>query len=410
MLASGRSVIPFGPSMQGPVGIVHDWLTSMRGGERVVESLCALFPQADVFTLRWEPGRLSQALASRRVTTSFIDRLAQAPLMRGRFRALLPLFPRAVESFRLDRYALVISSSHCVAVGALAPPSALHVAYIHSPMRYVREGQSTYEESVPGGGLGRLFFRGAARYLRRWDAGAAARPHVMIANSQYTRERIRRYYGREAQVIAPPVETQRFERAAAAALPTGPEAPFLVVLALVPIKRVDLAVRAFAGRRERLVIVGEGSERPRLERLAAPNRNVTFLGWAGDEALEELFAGCRALIHPGVEDFGMAMVEALAAGKPVIACREGGAPDIVRSGETGLLLEAPTVEALRAALDRLAAMSFDPARLQAEARRFDRAVFERRFTRAVERAWRLRHGLPPQPRPPLARPAAEATT
>jgi glycosyltransferase involved in cell wall biosynthesis len=371
--------------MKGPVGIVHDWLTSMRGGERVVESLCSLFPQADVFTLRWEPRRLSPALAARRVTTSFIDRIARAPLVSGRFRGLLPLFPRAVESFRLDRYALVISSSHCVAVGALAPASALHVAYIHSPMRYVREGQARYEGSVPGGGLGRLLFRGAAHYLRRWDAAAAARPHVMIANSSYTRDRIRRYYGREAEVIAPPVDTGRFERAAAR---PGSGAPFLLVSALVPNKRIELAVRAFAGRPERLTVVGEGRERARLERLAGPN--VTFAGWAGDEALDQLFAGCQALIHPGVEDFGMVMVEALAAGKPVIASREGGAVDIVRQDETGIVLEATTVEALRAALDRLPSLRFDAARLQAHARRFDRAVFERRFMGALERAWRAR--------------------
>src|SRR4051812_18319547 len=244
MFASGCGVIPFGPSMKGPVGIVHDWLTSMRGGERVVESLCAIFPQADVFTLRWEPQRLSRALASRRVTTSFIDRIAQAPLMRGRFRALLPLFPRAIESFRLDRYRLVISSSHCVAMGAIAPPTALHVAYIHSPMRYVREGQATYEGSVPGGGGGRVVFRGAARHLRRGGAGAAARPRLRIANSHYPRERIRRYYGREAEVIAPPVETHRFERAAVGAGAPAADAPYLVVSALVPNKRVDLAVRA----------------------------------------------------------------------------------------------------------------------------------------------------------------------
>jgi glycosyltransferase involved in cell wall biosynthesis len=367
--------------MQGPVGIVHDWLTSMRGGERVVESLCALFPQADLYTLRWDPERLSPALASRRVTVSFIDRLARAPLVGGRFRALLPLFPRAVESFRLDRYALVISSSHCVALGALVPPGALHVAYVHSTMRYVREGQESYERSVPGGTLGRRLFRAAARSLRRWDTRAGARPHVMIANSRFTRERIRRYYGRDAEVIPPPVDTGRFERAARA---VAPDAPFLLVSALVPNKRVDLALQAFAGRRERLLVVGEGPDRARLERMASPN--VTFLGWVADDELTALTAGCRALVHPAVEDFGMAMVEALAAGRPVIACREGGALDIITDGETGLLV-APTVEALRAALDRLPTVRFDPLRLQAAARPFDRAEFDRRLRAAIDRAW-----------------------
>src|SRR5215471_6480310 len=234
-------------AMLDAVAIVHDWLISMRGGEHVLESLCGIFPRADVFTLRYEPAGVSPTLAGRNVTSSFIDRLARAPLMRGRFRALLPLFPLAVESFRLDRYQLVISSSHCVAAGAIAPPSALHVAYVHSPMRYVWEGQQAYESGVPGGGLGRLLFRGAAHYLRSWDTVAAARPDVLIANSLYTRERIRRYYRRDAEVIEPPIETRRFERVGAAGADRGPTdgtAPYLVVSALVPYKRVDLAVRA----------------------------------------------------------------------------------------------------------------------------------------------------------------------
>src|SRR5271165_915139 len=141
--------------MSAQVAIVHDWLTSMRGGERVVEALFRVFPQADLFTLTWDPARLSPALAARQATTSAIHRVANAPIMNGRFRALLPLFPLAVESFNLDRYSLVISSSHCVAIGAIAPPSALHVAYVHSTMRYTREAQGTYEASVPGGIAGR---------------------------------------------------------------------------------------------------------------------------------------------------------------------------------------------------------------------------------------------------------------
>jgi glycosyltransferase involved in cell wall biosynthesis len=360
----------------------------MRGSEQVVELLCGLFPQADVFTLRWEPRRLSAALASRHVTTSFIDRVANAPLVRGRFRALLPLFPLAVQSFRLERYPLVISSSHCVALGAPAAAQALHIAYVHSTMRYVRESQTAYQASVPGGALGQLAFRAAAGYLRRWEGAVGARPDVMVANSTFTRDRIFRYFGRHAEVIAPPIDTQRFERVAAyRAAADDDRSPLLLVSALVPSKRVELAVRALQGRPERLLVVGEGPERTGLERLAGPN--VTFLGWVGERALEELYAGCRALLHPAVDDFGMVMVEAMAAGKPVIACGEGGALDIVRSGTSGILIEAPTVEAVRAALDRFAhsRADFDPKRLQAEARRFDRAVFERRFFEVVERAW-----------------------
>jgi lipopolysaccharide/colanic/teichoic acid biosynthesis glycosyltransferase/glycosyltransferase involved in cell wall biosynthesis len=369
--------------MQERVAIIHDWLMSMRGGERVVEVLCRVFPQADLFTLTWDPAHLSSALAGRRAKTSAIHCLARAPFIDGRFRALLPFFPLAVESFKLDGYDLVISSSHCVAIGAIAPPSALHLAYVHSTLRYVHEVQPVYEASVPGGRAGRALFRGAARYLRRWEAEAAARPHALIANSTYTRERIRKYYGRDAQVIAPPVETSRFE-AAAARSPLGGGADFLLVSALVPNKRVDLALRAFQGRPERLIVVGDGPERARLEPLVGPN--ITLLSRVDDASLTALYAGCRALIHTGLDDFGMVMVEALASGKPVLACAEGGALDIVSDGETGLLIEEPTIAAIRAALDRFERMrgAFDPRALQTFAKRFDGAHFERRFVQAVE--------------------------
>jgi lipopolysaccharide/colanic/teichoic acid biosynthesis glycosyltransferase/glycosyltransferase involved in cell wall biosynthesis len=380
--------------MGEPVAIVHDWLTSMRGGERVVEALYGVFPDADLFTLTWDPARLSPALSTRRATTSAIHRVANAPFVSGRFRALLPLFPRAVESFDLAGYSLVVSSSHCVAIGARAPAGALHVAYVHSTMRYTREGQPAYEASVPGGRVGRAAFRSAAHYLRRWEVEAAARPHVLIANSSYTRERIRQYYQRDAEVIEPPIETSRF--AAAAAYPHDPSAPFLVVSALVPNKRVDLALRAFQGRRERLVVVGDGPERARLERLAGPN--VTLLPRLEEAELVALFARSRALLHPGVDDFGMVMVEALAAGKPVLAVAEGGALDIVHDGVTGVRIDAPTVDAVRAAIDRFSRMPvpFDPATLREYAHRFDRSHFERRFAAAVDAA-RGRH-RPPRPR------------
>ncbi|MDP9036847.1 MAG: sugar transferase [Myxococcota bacterium] len=372
--------------VQQRVAIVHDWLTSMRGGERVVEALCGVFPQADLFTLTWNPAQLSPALARLRPTTSIIDRVARAPFASGRFRGLLPLFPLAVESFKLDGYSLVVSSSHCVAIGAIAPADALHVAYVHSTLRYVREGQCQYEACVPGRRIGRAVFRGAAHYLRRWETAAAARPDILIANSTYTRDRIRRYYRRDAAVIEPPVETQRFEDAAARAGCVSAESPFLLVSALVPNKRVDLAVRAFAGRKERLIVVGDGPERVRLVPLAG--HNVTLLPRVDDAELASLYANCRALLHTGVDDFGMVMVEALAAGKPVLACAEGGALDIVRDRETGLLIEAATVESVRAALTRFDEMGahFEPSALQRAARRFDAAHFQRRFADAVEEA------------------------
>jgi lipopolysaccharide/colanic/teichoic acid biosynthesis glycosyltransferase/glycosyltransferase involved in cell wall biosynthesis len=379
--------------MSQPVAIVHDWLTTMRGGERVLESICNVFPRADLFTLTWDPERLSPALASRGATTSPLHHVAHAPFVGGRFRGMLPLFPFAVESFNLDKYPLVVSSSHCVAIGAVAAPAAVHVAYVHSPLRYVREAQATYEASVPGGPVGRALFRGAAHYLRRWETKAASRPHALIANSTYTRDRILRYYGRPSQVIEPPIETELFERASANLTAAPSPAPFLMVSALVPNKRVDLALRAFRGRSERLVVIGEGAERSRLEPLAGPN--VTLLSRVTDAELAAHFARCQALLHTGIDDFGMVMVEAMAAGRPVLACSQGGALDVVRDGETGLLIDAPTVEAVRATLDRFAACrsTFDGDRLRAFARRYDRTHFERRFAAAVEDACRTRHDV-----------------
>jgi glycosyltransferase involved in cell wall biosynthesis len=380
--------------MSQRVAIVHDWLIAMRGGERVLESLCALFPAADLFTLRFDPARVSPALARHKVTTSFIDRWARSPVLGGRFRGLLPLFPLAAESFDLGGYDLVISSSHCVAAGVLTPPTALHVAYLHSPMRYAWEGRAAYEAKVGGGALGRLAFRAATHYLRSWDKAASVRPDLLIANSTYTRDRVRRYYRREAEVIEPPIDTPRFAgRGGASSHERGlpgaaesPHAPFLVVSALVPYKRVELAVQAMRGRRERLIVVGEGPERARLTAMAPPN--VTFRGWVGDEELVDLYAGCRAVIHPAVDDFGMVMVEAMAAGKPVVVSSEGGAAEIVRRDESGVFFDSPTVEALQAAMDRVLALGhrFDPTRLRQEARRFDTAVFQRRILAAIDRA------------------------
>jgi lipopolysaccharide/colanic/teichoic acid biosynthesis glycosyltransferase/glycosyltransferase involved in cell wall biosynthesis len=379
--------------MSQPVAIVHDWLTTMRGGERVLESICNVFPRADLFTLTWDPERLSPTLASRGATTSPLHHVTRAPFIGGRFRGMLPLFPFAVESFNLEKYALVVSSSHCVAIGAIASPAAVHVAYVHSPLRYVREAQATYEASVPGGPVGRAVFRGVACYLRRWENMAAARPHALIANSTYTRDRILRYYGRPSQVIEPPIETQLFERASANLAAAPSPAPFLMVSALVPNKRVDLALRAFRGRPERLVVIGEGPERSRLEPLAGPN--VTLLPRVTDTELATHVARCQALLHTGIDDFGMVMVEAMAAGRPVLACAQGGALDIVRDGENGLLIDAPTEEAVRATLDRFAACQsmFDGDRLRAFARHYDRKHFEQRFAAAVEDARRTQHDV-----------------
>jgi glycosyltransferase involved in cell wall biosynthesis len=282
-----------------------------------------------------------------------------------------------------------------VAKGAIAAPGALHVSYVHSPMRYIWEAAEEYAPAVPGGRLGRAAFAALSRYLRRWDLASTARVQTLVANSVYTQTRIRKVYGREAQVIEPPVDAERFARVPDPA-PPGSDPLYLCVSALVPYKRVELAVRAFGlpgrpgqpERRRRLVVVGDGADRERLARLAGPN--VELRGRVDDDELVRLYASCRAVVHPALDDFGIVPVEALAAGRPVVAFAGGGSLDSVRDGETGVLFAEATPAALGAALTRLRDLRFDPARLRAEARRFDRAAFERRFATFVDACWRAR--------------------
>jgi len=371
------------------VAIVHDWLVSMRGAERVLESLCRIYPRAHIFTLRFDRRHLSTDILAHPVTPSFVDRLARAlPLGRADFRLLLPLFPRAIESFRLDDYDLVISSSHSVAKGARPAPGALHVSYVHSPMRYVWEAEGAYTAQAPGGALGRAAFAATAAYLRRWDIATTSRADALVANSKYTAQRIDRYYGREATIIEPPVDTARFARipdpplAATLATNGGAEPMYLCVSALVPHKRVELAVRAFAGRRGRLIVVGDGPDRDRLARIAGAN--VELRGGVDDVELDALYGRCHAVIHPALDDFGIVPVEAMAAGRPVVAFAQGGAADFITDGEGGAVFAQPSPDAVAAAVDRLEQTRFDPARLRALAGRFDRDAFERRFAAFVD--------------------------
>ena len=371
------------------VALVHDWLVSIRGAEKVLESFCRIYPQADLFTLHHEAAgvRVSAELSRLTVHTSFIDRLPRGlPRVRAAFRLLLPIFPLAIESFRLDGYDLVISDSHAVAKGVIAPAGAIHVSYVHTPMRYIWEAGAEYAPRVPGGALGRAAFAGVAHYLRTWDMVSTARVDALVANSRYTRDRIRRCYGRDSTIIEPPVEVERFARIPDPAPPgAGREPPlYLCVSALVPYKRIELAVRAFLGRPERLVVVGEGAELPRLRAIAGGAPNIQLRGRLDDAEVDRLYAECRAVVHPAIDDFGIVPVEALATGRPVIAFAGGGATDSVRDGETGVLFSEATPASLGAALTRLQGLCFEPAKLRAEARRFDRVTFERRFAALVE--------------------------
>jgi glycosyltransferase involved in cell wall biosynthesis len=255
-------------------------------------------------------------------------------------------------------------------------------------MRYVWEAEGAYATRVPGGAVGRAAFALLARYLRRWDVAATDRAVALAANSTYTQARIQRYYGRDAIVIEPPVDTRRFARIPDPSNGHGGGPTYLCVSALVPYKRVELAVRAMAGRRGRLVVVGDGPDRDRLARLASPN--VQLCGRVDEDELERQYAACDAVIHPAIDDFGIVPVESLAAGRPVVAFAEGGAADTIRDGEGGVVFGEATPAALASALDRLEQRRFEPARLRALARRFDRDEFERRFAGWVDDTRRAR--------------------
>jgi glycosyltransferase involved in cell wall biosynthesis len=346
------------------VALVHDWLTGMRGGERVLEALVGLFPSAEIFTLVHVPGSVSAAIEARPIRPSFIQRLPGAP---RRFRQYLPLFPLAVGRFDLRGFDLVLATSHCVALGARGPASAVHAVYCFTPMRYAWAFERDYVGRIPP--LARAAARLTLAGLRRWDRAAGRRAGHLACISRHVAGRIRRAWGREARVIYPPVRTRFFEPRPAA----DPEAAYLVVSALTPYKRLDVAVDAFTSLGWRLDVIGAGPELARLRRRAGPT--VRFLGWQPDEAVRDAVARCRAFVFPGEEEFGIAPLEATAAGRPVVAYAQGALTETVVDGVTGVFFREQTPEALIDALRRLEVTGWSAEKIRAHALRFGEDVF-----------------------------------
>jgi glycosyltransferase involved in cell wall biosynthesis len=368
-------------SMEKPkrIAIVHEWLTSMRGGEKCVEALCELFPQAELFTLLHVKGSVSSTIERMPIHTSFIQNL---PFAEQRYRHYLPLFPTAIERFDLTGFDLVISSNHCVAKGVRVPLTALHICYCHTPMRYIWGLYDEYFGKDRASLLTRAGMMLFVGYLRRWDVRTAQNPHHFIANSEHVRQRIKNIYHRTADVIHPPINTSLFQ------LSQNDDGNFLIVSAFVPYKRVDLAIEAFNRLGERLVVVGDGPDAQRLRSIA--QSNIEFVGWQPDEKLKEYYGRCRALIFPGEEDFGMVPVEAMASGKPVIAFAKGGALEtVVRTStlRTGVLFDEQTVDSLAAAVKRFRKEEVTPETLRSFAVKFDREVYKHRIGDYIERKW-----------------------
>ena len=367
------------------IAIVHDWLTGMRGGEKVLEVFCELWPDADLYTLLYLPGKLSPSIERHKISTSFIQKLPAAATW---YRNYLPLFPLAIEQFDLRDYDLVISTSHCVAKGVKTSGSACHISYIHTPMRYVWELFDDYFGPGKIHPAKRAFARLIRPFLQRWDVKSAAGVDAFIANSEHVKKRIARHYHRDATVIHPPVETDAFS------ISESIGDYYLIVSAFAPYKRIDLAIEAFAKLGRPLKVVGSGQEQKKL--TGAGSRNIEFLGWRTTEQIQDLYAGCRAFIFPGEEDFGITPLEAQASGRPVIAYAKGGAletvvgayPDGERSKGlcTGVFFREQTVDALCEAVEFFESENpvSEPAALREHALCFDRENFAVKIRRFVE--------------------------
>lgn len=362
------------------VSVVHDWLVTAAGSERVLKALLELFPGAEVWAMVWDGGeQTTEVLGGRRVRTSFIQRL---PGSRRWYGAYLPLMPLAVEALDLREYNLVISSSHAVAKGVRTRADQLHISYVHTPMRYAWDLEEDYlRRTSLQRGLRATFARAVLHYLRLWDVATANRVDVFVANSRHVARRIWKIYRRRAKVIYPPVDVDRFEV-------REERADYYVSVArLVPYKRVDVIVEAFRQLGRPVVVIGEGPELGRLRQMAPAN--VQLLGWQPEEVVREYLQRARAFVFAAEEDFGIAAVEAQAAGTPVIAYGRGGVTESVVPGETGLFFYEQTPQALAEAVEEFerSASRFKVERIRANAERFRKERFKEEFLKLVELAW-----------------------
>ncbi|MDO9106969.1 MAG: glycosyltransferase [Methylovulum sp.] len=355
------------------VAIVHYWLVSMRGGENVVEALCEMFPQAKIFTHVYVPEAVSQTIRNHKVHTTFIQTLPKAEKL---YQNYLPLMPLALQQLDLRDFDLVISSESGPAKGVVVAPDARHICYCHSPMRYVWDMYPDYLASA--GRFKRLLMPLLIHYLRMWDYFTAGGVDQFVANSHYVASRIQRYYRRDAMVIAPPVNTHEFK-------PVDDIEDFYLMFGqLVSYKRPDLVVKAFKETGRKLVVIGEGEMSASLKKQAG--KNITFMGRQPFEVVREHLAKCKALVFPGLEDFGIVPIEAMASGRPVIAYGRGGVLDSVVDDQTGIFFHEQSVEALNEAIDRFERKfdKFDSAKIAEHAGKFSKVRFKNEFMALVD--------------------------
>jgi glycosyltransferase involved in cell wall biosynthesis len=361
------------------VALIHYWLVGMRGGEKVLEVLCDLYPEADIFTLVYDEKAVSEKIRRHRVTTSFLQKIGGV----RHYKKMLPLMPYALESFDLSGYGLIVSVESGPAKGVIPGPDATHICYCNSPMRYIWDLYPQYRASA--GPLARAVMSLTAPSLRQWDVSSSHRVDHFIANSAYVARRIERYYRRSAHVVHPPVKVPRFTPV------QEPQDYYLCAGQITPYKKVEVAVEACTRLGRRLVVIGAGAS-PALQKLAGPT--VEFLGAVDDAAMAHHFAHCKALLFPGVEDFGIVPVEVMASGRPVIAFGQGGALETVVDGSTGLFFDEQSAESLIDAIERFEADTgaFRAEVMQAHALSFDTPVFSAKLSGLIDALLAARAG------------------
>ena len=345
--------------------LIHYWLVNDRGGEKVLGQLAELFPDADLFAHVYEPGAMPDTIRRMNVRTTWIQNL---PFAKQNYQSYLPLMPWASRSLNLREYGLIISSESGPAKGIRKPAGALHICYCHTPMRYLWDMADDYYRQASL--LKKLGMKLLLPWMRRQDLWSASQVDHFVANSRFVAERIKRIYGRDSVVIHPPVDTKHFF-----GLRRDPQDFYLFFGQLTAYKRADIAVQAFNRLGKRLVVAGTGEERSALEKIAGGN--IEFLGRISDDERDELYSGARALVFPGVEDFGIVPVEAQAAGCPVIALRAGGALETVVENRTGVFFDEANEDALCAAVQRFESMEFGQEHCRENARRFSTERFRK---------------------------------
>ncbi|MFO7980169.1 MAG: glycosyltransferase [Candidatus Aminicenantes bacterium] len=358
------------------VALVHDWLTGRRGGEKVLEVLSEIYPKAPIFTLFHFPGSQVKEIEEKRIVTSFIQKM---PFLKNKYRFYLPLYPVGAELFDLQGYDMIVSSSHCIAKGVIPRPDALHISYIHSPMRYAWNQYFSYFSRQRLNVFSRMLIPPIIHWLRIWDESSSRRVDHFIANSKTVSGRIHKYYRRESDVVHPPVDVKFFR--------PGEQSKnyYLIVSALVPYKRIDLAVEAFNRTGETLNVVGTGPDYKRLKKQA--KNNIKFLGQVSPQELLKIYQGANALIMPGEEDFGINSLESQACGIPVIAYGRGGATETVVSGLTGLFFKKLNVENLLSVLDKFKKLPFNKTEIRKNALKYSRNNFKQKISSYLEEKW-----------------------